>query len=58
MTNRQKLIAQLRQILYLVESPKETLVEFDILDTTFEVELEQEALLLAKQTGTKRKGGE
>jgi hypothetical protein len=38
---RSKLIGQLRRALYLAESPQETCIEFDILETTFELEFDE-----------------
>ncbi len=39
MTNRERLIQQLRHALHLAQCPDEMIVEFDILETTFEVDL-------------------
>ncbi len=39
---RASLIRQLRYALYLAESPKEICIEFDILETTFELEFDEE----------------
>ncbi len=38
---RAGLIRQLRHALYLAESPKENVIEFDIFETTFEVEFDE-----------------
>ncbi len=43
MTNRQLIISQLRRALGLAESPAYECIEFDIMDTTFDVVLEDEA---------------
>ncbi len=38
---RSELIGQLRQALHLAESPQEKVIEFDILETTFNLEFEK-----------------
>ena len=38
---RASLIGQLRHALALAESPRETVIEFDILETTFELEFDE-----------------
>ena len=44
MFKRQKLIQQLRHALSLATSPDEMIIEFDIMETTFEVDLLQTVL--------------